>query len=242
MANDLHIAPKEYEIIEGFLEDSLSKKEEIEFKNFEANDPDWNQKIEEVKFLKLGLENYLFKEEIEKIHQENFNKLSNKPKINSFWPLAIAASILFLLIAGASFLGLFQNKNERLFEAYYETDPGLITAMSGSESYEFDRGMVDFKSGNFNEALQFWEPLLEADSSQDTLVYFVAMAKLELEKYEQSEDLLTKFVNGRETEFNEEARWYLALLYLKKGEIEKAKSLLMELQKPDAKTLLEELK
>ncbi|MDG1279121.1 MAG: hypothetical protein P8O16_17710 [Algoriphagus sp.] len=242
MAKDLNIAPKEYEVIEGFLEDCLSKKEEIEFKNFEASDPDWNLKIEEVKFLKQGLENYLFKEEIEKIHQENFNRRSNKLKINSFWPLAIAASILFLLIAGASFLGLFQNKNERLFEAYYETDPGLITAMSGTDSYEFDRGMVDFKSENYTGSLQFWEPLLEADSSQDTLVYFVAMAKLELEKYEQSEGLLTNLVNGRDTEFSEEAKWYLALLYLKKGEIEMAKSLLKELQKPDAKTLLEELK
>jgi len=33
--------------------------------------------------------------------------------------------------------------------SYYKADPGLLTAMSSAISYEFDRGIVDYKSANY---------------------------------------------------------------------------------------------
>ena len=42
--------------------------------------------------------------------------------------------------------------HQKLFAQFYQEDPGLITAMSSEGQYEFDRAMVDYKSGNY------WKP------------------------------------------------------------------------------------
>lgn len=228
-------------MIEAWLDEELSEEQLQEFRDLEAKDAEWNLKVSEVKSLRQDLESYLLKSELDQIHSEAFPRPKTKSASIPHWFWAIAASVLLFVIAWASFQGVFQNHNERLFEAYYVTDPGLITAMSGSESYAFDRGMVDFKEGNFQGALGFWEPLLEESPKEDTLLYFVAMANMELEQYGTSQKTLEELLDGNPSEFEEDARWYLALIYLRNDDTEKAKSLLSQSQRSEAKAILEEI-
>ncbi len=207
----------------------------------EVRDADWSLKVEEVKTLRQDLESYLVKTELDKIHHEVYTEKSPKTRKLPQWIWAVAASITLILVGWISFQFLFVDSNEKLFTAYYETDPGLITAMSGTDSYEFDRGMVDFKEGKYEEALALWQPLLEENPTGDTLLYFVAMANLELENYSESQESLELIIKGNPSEFKQDAEWYLALLYLRNGQTEKAKGLFSNSNKPEAKEILEKL-
>jgi tetratricopeptide (TPR) repeat protein len=207
----------------------------------EKEDSDWSLKVKEVKALREDLESLLVKKELEKIHEEAFEGSNSKTVPFPRWIWAMAASLALILVAWWGFQVGFQDPNQKLFEAYYETDPGLITAMSGTDSYEFDRGMVDFKEAKYQEALALWDPLLEENPSGDTLLYFVAMANLELENFEESEKDLRKILSDSTSQFEKDAKWYLALIYLKQGERDQAKLLLSDLDRPEAQKLLEEI-
>ena len=183
----------------------------------------------------------MFKVELEKIHEEIVNQKPTKSASLSRWILAIAASLILILVSWWGIQSVFQSPNEKLFAAYYQTDPGLITAMSGSDSYEFDRGMVDYKEGKYKEALARWNLLLEEEFADDTLIYFVAMANLELGNYDLSQKLLKQVADENASEFKEDASWYLALIYLKNGELDPAKLMLSNLDRPEAQALLKEI-
>ncbi|GMQ30124.1 tetratricopeptide repeat protein [Algoriphagus confluentis] len=241
MENNLNISPAEYELIEGWLEGTLSDSQREEVKVLENEDPDWLIKVEQIKVLREDLESILVKAELEKIHEEVIGKSPSKTYPFPRWILAVAATVSLILVGWWGFQSVFQSSNEKLFVAYYQTDPGLITAMSGSDSYEFDRGMVDFKEGKYREALVRWELLLEEDPADDTLLYFVAMAHLEMENYPLSQELLKQVADEDSSEFKEDASWYLALIYLKKGEMEAAKLILSNLEKPEAQELLQKI-
>lgn len=227
-------------MIEAYLDQQLSQSERAEFEQRALDEQEWTLKIKEVESLRKGVEKHLLKEELERIHQEAYSGVEKSKSIQAYWPWLAAAAVAVFILAGISIFGVLQDPNERLFEAYYEVDPGLITAMSGSEQYEFDRGMVDFKSGNYQEALAFWEPLL-AQSDQDTLVYFIAIAEIEEGKFEEAEDKLRQVSKRNDSEFQEDATWTLVLLYVRKGQIEEAIELLKTSSHPRSAELLKEL-
>lgn len=241
MSKDLNITPLEYELIEAQLDGNLSSEQAKAFQDLEKKDADWSLKVHEVKALREDLESHLVKAELEKIHGEAFAPKKPRTAFLPRWIWAVAASLTLILVAWWVFQGFFQKPNEKLFAAYYGTDPGLITAMSGTDSYEFDRGMVDYKEGKYQEALALWEPLLEQNPNGDTLLYFVAMANLELQNFQESQKDLQKILSGSPSEFEEDALWYLALIYLKQGELDQAQMLLSDLERPEAQKLLEEI-
>ena len=241
MSKELNISPIEYELIEAKLDGTLNEEQLQALRELEAQDADWSLKVEEVKTLRQDLESYLVKAELDKIHEEAYPEKTPKTRKLPQWIYAVAASITLILVGWISFQFLFVESNEKLFTTYYETDPGLITAMSGTDSYEFDRGMVDFKEGKYEEALALWQPLLEENPTGDTLLYFVAMANLELENYSESQESLELIIKGNPSEFKQDAEWYLALLYLRNGQTEKAKGLFSNSNKPEAKEILEKL-
>lgn len=241
MSKDLNITPLEYELIEAWLDETLSPEQAKAFQDLEKEDSEWSLKVQEVKALREELESLMVKEELEKIHEEAFAGSASKTVPFPRWIWAVAASLALIFVAWWGFRVGLQDPNQKLYETYYETDPGLITAMSGTDSYEFDRGMVDYKEGKYQEALTLWEPLLEQNPSGDTLLYFVAMANLELENFQESQKILQRILSESSSEFEEDAKWYLALIYLKQGKLEQVKTLLSNVERPEAKQLLEEI-
>jgi tetratricopeptide (TPR) repeat protein len=241
MSKDLSISTFEFELIEAWLEGNLTDEQAQAFQEFEKNNPYWNLKVQEVQSLQENLESYLIRSELDEIHQENISKHSSRLRPIPAWMWAVAASLALVLVSWWGFQELFQESHERLFQTYYEADPGLITAMSGTDSYEFERGMVDYKEGKYQEALGFWEPLLDQNPEKDTLLYFLGIANLELGQYALSEDFLIKVASADQSEFQDDALWYLGLIYLKTGEIEKAKQQLTSTTRPEAQSILEKL-
>ena len=251
MKNNNHISQEEFEKFERYILGHMEDKERIAFENEIASDKILSQKLEDIKVILEGVEEAAFRNNLDEIHQE-LQKDSSDPimpkkpiyknvKLIPWKSFSIAASLLF--IAGFfAWLLLFKSEpNERLFIAYYQADPGLVTAMSSEVNYEFDRGMVDYKSGNYEDAITRWEKLLQEKTANDTLQYFLGVSNLAIKKPDSAISHLEKVSADETSNFQKDAFWYLGLAYLLKGKEDQAVEVLRKIENPQAIELVKEL-
>lgn len=236
--DDISISPEEYAMLEDYLDGNLSGEALMAFEAKLAQDPIWKYKLDEVKFLREGIEVSAMKAQIDLFHKEMKGSTKSSRSLFSLWPWAAAACFIVFLTAGVFLLGWFTSDSERLFEAYYEKDPGLIAVMSESENYEFERGMVDYKTEKYDEALELWMPLLDADPQNDTLQYFIGLSYLGVEDFTSSQELLQEVANNPNSQFQKDAAWYSGLMLVKQGEYEEAISFLRMSNRKEADDLI----
>lgn len=225
MDHKKNISQAEFERIEKYLLNQMNAEDKLDFEKELSEDSDLQEKLEEIKTLTEGIEKLELMESLNQFHREMKEEENTAPqKIIRFnWkPFSVAASVI--LIAAISILYYNRpDRNERLFTKYYTTDPGLVTAMSANEdNYEFERGMVDFKSGKFQLAIDRWEPLLANNPTGDTLNYFLGTSYLELQNTAKAISRLEKVTENPESKFLNDAWWYLALAYTRDGDKDKA--------------------
>lgn len=138
----------------------------------------------------------------------------------SLQKLMVAAS---LILAVAFVIYWFSFRKPDLYAQYYKPDPGLYTYMGGSQNFTFDQGMVEYKTGNYSAALENWLNLPAHDSSKDTTLYFIGNAYLAIKNYQNAEKYLMMVSESRDSDLKGKTDWYLGLIALKKGDIERAK-------------------
>jgi tetratricopeptide (TPR) repeat protein len=246
LENRNNISQEELERIEAYLMGQMDQVEKSSFERELEYDQQLGLKVNTVKEIVLGIEKTILKEEMDKFHGEInqvANPVSETPvrKINRWFFFEIAASISILFLIGLLIYRGGHDLETDLFAQYYEPDPGLITAMSSEGNYEFDRAMVDYKSGKYQDAIERWNVLLEQKSDNDTLQYFIGSAHLALKDMQQAQYYLKNVVEFPEGRFYQDAYWYLALSYLSEGDREKAKLFLEITDHPDKTALLEDL-
>lgn len=155
------------------------------------------------------------------------------------WWMAAAA---ILLIAAVWFYQSTTLTPDKLFARYFYTDPGLPVAMSSTSEYSFYDGMVSYKEGNYDKAIEIWSRLKQDGLPTDTLQYFLGVASLNKNDYTSALQYLLPLTENKTGEWHDKAIWYLALTYLKTNNIPEALIRLKEL--PDdrqAQALLKEL-
>lgn len=107
------------------------------------------------------------------------------------------------------------------------------------------RAFTAYENGEFEKALALFKEL-NTKSTDSYLQFYEAIVLMQLEKHKEAVPLLENYIaaNG---ELKERAQWYLSLSYLKTKQLDKSKSLLMELTQQDgfkskeASNLLKEL-
>ena len=244
MVNKENISQAEFERIEKYIMLKMTETEKTEFDNELRTDPELKAKFEELKYIIEGIEKVALKEELEQIHarseaqdEKGFRKKSGLNR-NYF---SIAASVIIVALI-STMLFLRPKENERLFADYFESDPGLVTAMSSNDiDYEFERGMVDYKSGEYKAAIDRWKPLLAENPANDTLNYFLGTAHLELNNTGLAIARLKEVTKEPQSRFFNEAHWYLALAYLLENKTEDAFKALEKTSHPSKKELLSKL-
>lgn len=239
--NDMQISPEEYSLIEDYLDQKLEPSDLEDFELKLAQDQELNEKVRQVQVLRNGIERSQMKSQIDFFHEQlkPENTKSTFTISIGFW---LAAACLLLLLSGVIWwTGLFQSTQNQLFETYYQKDPGLSTRMSESSNYEFERGMVDFKTEDYESALDLWQPLLADDPQNDTLQYFVGLSLLEQEDFESSEKYLNQVAENPNSGFYKDASWYFALLLIKEGNFEEAIQYLKSSERKDAESLIKKI-
>jgi tetratricopeptide (TPR) repeat protein len=158
----------------------------------------------------------------------------------SGWWLA-AASIVIIIGAVSMWYLASGNKNERLFAVYFHPDAGLISGMGVSDNYVFDRAMIDYKTGKYEQAIDAWKELLQSNAANDTLNYFIGAAYLALKDAKSAEIYLRKVTADTTSLFTNEANWYLGLALLKQNKPEEALPYIQRSTHKEKETLIPKL-
>ena len=177
------------------------------------------------------------KEERQKIKEEHQKELEEQLKILLEHKQALikkkhqrnrilyAFSSIAAIIAIVFSLNIYQDNRrmDKLFETYYtplEYDSQLMSRSDDTISPELAFAMESYQNTDYATALQKFDSMHQVD--ENYLIY-KAICLLETDKIENAITLLKELVgNGEGTEYYQQACWYLALVYLRNHEDEKA--------------------
>lgn len=138
------------------------------------------------------------------------------------------AAMVAVLVLGALWWANRPATNERLFAEHHAPDPGLPVPMSAVDNPHFHDAMVAYKLGDYNEAYGKWSSLLAHDPGNDTLIYFMASARLAAGDAGAAIPLFQRVAGQPGSAFHKKARWYLFLSCLREGRYEELHALGLE--------------
>lgn len=239
------ISPEEFDQIEKYLAGQLTASEISIFEKKVREEPEWAEKVKEVKLLLLGIKENELKTRLQTIHSQMTSdaSLQTEAPVRSMgsrrW--LAAASILVVAALATWWLVSRQDPYEKLYSTYYTPDPGLPTTMSVAGNYQFDKGMVAFKAGDYTEALQIWGPMANTTPSNDTVNYFLGVTQLALQQHDKALALLKPIANDANRPFYKDACWYTGLVLLRQGKPEAATPFIQKSNHPGSTELIQEI-
>ncbi|MBN8665966.1 MAG: tetratricopeptide repeat protein [Chitinophagales bacterium] len=239
------ISPEEFDQIEQYLAGQLTASENSLFEKRIQEETEWAEKVKEVKLLVLGIKENELKTRLQSFHKQMNTTTSIKTEapvrsMGSRRWLA-AASILLVAALATWWMVSRQDPYEKLYSTYYTPDPGLPTTMSVAGNYQFDKGMVAFKSGDYKEALQIWTPISKTTPSNDTINYFLGVTQLALKQNDEALALLKPIANDANRPFYKDACWYTGLVLLRQGKPEAATPFIQKSNYPGSTELIQEI-
>ncbi|MBL7767811.1 MAG: hypothetical protein JNK20_02510 [Flavipsychrobacter sp.] len=227
-----HIDQELFEQIEAYLLDSMTTEERSRFETQLAADPSLQKELELQRQLLaiVSVESFNAAPKSAPIHTAKIRSISK-------WYWAAAAVLIF--ISGFWF---FQNQTatpQKLANQYFSPDPGLPVTMSSSSQYQFYDGMVSYKEADYEKAIAIWKSIATTNRQSDTLQYFIGVAYLNRDQYNDALQQLLPLAEGN-SKWKEKASWYLSLTYLKLNQPQKAQKWLQTIPSyPEAPDLLE---
>ncbi|MFK7908482.1 MAG: tol-pal system YbgF family protein [Chitinophagales bacterium] len=197
----------------------------------------------------------LFLDELgsEEVEQPNFAD-SPVPKIggwNRKW--AIAASFLLLMVSMVLLWQVQSNdpiSNDALFANHFDTYRLNKNVRGGGDSpTEFQKGIEYYNANEFGAATQVFEALTAQEPNDLSLAFCLGNAYLNQEppQLDLAQSQFEKIISDGGSIHVPKAQWYMALVAVKKGDLEQAKTLLKQVEQSGdkfgqkAKELLKEL-
>ncbi len=207
---------EELDQIDRFIRDEMSADEKGEFIKKLNSDPELKKKVDDVREIALAIETENVKSELKSVHDELYGE--EESSTNRVWLISIAASIAVVL--GFSLWYFTQpDLNEELYAEYVFTDPGLPVPMSATDTYDFYDAMVDYKTEDYEMAIEKWVELLEDEPENDTLLYYIGASHFNVGDGESAGQFLEK-VSSSSSMFRYKAEYLLVLLDLKNNDVE----------------------
>lgn len=151
--------------------------------------------------------------------KQKTNKLPfNKYIFTSVAAAVIAAIFLFTALVPSS-------TSEKLFNSYYEPYEAISPVMRDGNAAGniYSDAIMFYKAGDMEKAALYFQESYTKDPSLRSPVFYLALTDLATGNYE---DAISRFKNIIDVPgmYSKEALWYLGLSYLKKGDIESAKT------------------
>ncbi len=168
------------------------------------------------------------------------NKVATKRVIQY---VAVFAGLMLLGYAGL----LFTGNNDTDYASMYSPDyTPLTTARSMSDEMDnaYLKATEFYKSGNYEEAIVWFNKLLNPDMQVE---FLKGNSYMKISEYREAIVSYTKVVDDNDNLFIEDARFYLSVCYLETEQSDKAKALLEGIMnsesryKKDAKKLLKKI-
>lgn len=201
---------------------------------------DWKKEEKDIDYLK-GLKSFvangMAQNQEKKQHEPKLKivkkqETSDKYKYLNKW-FYLAASIAAIFIISINLWDYIYSpvSNSELFASYYQPYD-LASSQTRSSDTEtetkFQKASNLYEAEDYTEALKLFNKVLSADSEHVKARFLYGLTQLETRNYKSAAEEFNLVIqlNGS---YNIDARWYLALCYIKLEKTEKAVQLLKEL-------------
>ncbi len=201
-------------------------------------------------------------DELDKI--PSFNKFKSKVefpssshKIHSISPYInrIAAAMIGVVTMMGSYMYWNDSAPERTFAEQFQgyDDPKMFELRDGNSedgtaiNTVLQQGTSHYLDEDYSEAIVYFETYLEENIGEPQATFYLGVSHLQTKNPKKAIEYLS-VVAGLDSEYNDSAKWFLALAQIKMREEESAKETLRDLEKNGppfyarkAKTLLEQI-
>lgn len=145
-------------------------------------------------------------------------KLGDRNQSSNKWYLIAASVIIMVGLAGYFYYLQYQTvSNERLFAQYYSAYPSDLAERSDdiSSSDPFILGLIEYEEGNFIDASRFLSLAVENDYQNFSAYLYLGISFLEMDSLSKAINGFNLIINDHNNLFTDQAKWYLALTYIK---------------------------
>lgn len=145
----------------------------------------------------------------------------------------IAAAAFFLVLLFGSISLYFMNAdkpvtNENLFRIYYQPDAALLIR-GQSEDKMLIEGFQKYETRDYTAALELFNKILEQDPNNIPVQFYAGISSIETGKYRNALKPFNNIVNQNQNLYQDKAKWYAGLCYLKLNENDKAYDIFKEI-------------
>jgi hypothetical protein len=230
------------EIIEKYIDGELEGIDLLNFENLLSTNPDIKREYN----LSKEINNSILEDDVMALREtmnymyQDDSLAKRKPqvfKLPKFYYYAAASAAL--LIASGGLVQRLNNPsldNNTVFEKYYSPYEVSVTYRSGDT--EVDRLLLNalesYEEKDFAQALVLFEQVLQTRKKDMAAKLYSGITYLEEEKYQKAKTSFDNIISNNNNLFIEQAKWYLALCYLKTEKIEDAQVILSEIVKEES--------
>lgn len=221
-------------LIIDYLNGDLTGKEREEFEHELNTNPELNRMYR----LHCKVDKALMQDDVnrlrdmlEEIHHEVVNK-----KHSVGWLKYAAAALILISVATAAMWIIMPGRHQdsdKLFARYYHVyeTPGDVRSGINQTNTIFSTGLQLYDVQDYQGAYSNFIRVMQTDSSDMATPFYTAISLMELERYNEAIPYLQTVIDHQDILFSDQARWYLALTYLKTENIPGAEELLQELKR-----------
>ncbi len=214
----------------GYIEGTLSSPEKELFESRLKEDSSFSNAFEEFKNIYYVLENRFSPERAEVLASiqkadskfKSRNTQENHPKkiiLFKPWQMGIAATILL-----AIGLFIFNGLGKPSYSEYATPGEIVLTVRSESDSIS-KKAETTFNSKNYEEAISYFDSLLEKSPDNSEIKFYKAIALIETDNFEKADSLLRSLSEG-ESVYAYKAVYWRALSKLKQKKYEEVRTIL----------------
>lgn len=183
---------------------------------------------------------------------ESSRRKGLKLHLTNIQKFTAAASITLFLGLGLLWLYIGQITNpQELYASYFQTYPNIHSQRSVNKDAQTERlervAFQAYEEKNWTVAVSLFNELIDASPENTTYVFYGGIVNLKQEKPEQAISHFKEVLQEQDNLLASQANWYIALAYLKTGNINQVKYYLDKIitanmdRKEEAKELLQKL-
>jgi TolA-binding protein len=221
-------------LVEKYFDSELNDAEMKTFTMRMVSDENFKALVDQEKVLIAAIRyegavsNLKYLEDLEvKLEKETPLRLGSAP---TKWYYYAAAAVIGITAVVAVFMNNFRNQPDELFQAYFTPYPNMFEPTTRSnEAVDSKRNdaFQAYEQGDYEKAASLFKDLLK-EKKEAGMMLLLGNSNLILGNVEEAKENFVA-LNKDFDELDMQAKWYLSLCYLKKGETEKARAILKEL-------------
>lgn len=217
----------EFDRLECYLNNELSDAQKYLLEDELKNDPELQKKLDQLKITGGATEAYGLKIKLDQIHDELYTD-NNKPKIGiRKLYYYVAAACISLLALGWWLYSPTQSSAE-LYTQYFEVYPDFVTSRAIEES-GLSKAIQYYNDEKYQLAANEFQVLYLGDSLKYDVSFYLGLSYLNTGSNTKAIKILNSVVENSD-KYQQQARWYLALAFLKNNQLDKAKTTLLKIK------------